>query len=84
MEAKIIVKTVKTKDGKKTFKSFKLVYENNNGKLVDCVMCKSIDETMKAKLEKTHKAVVVGDISISNNYEYPKAFIRSIEDVKEA
>lgn len=82
MEAKIIVKSMKTKDGKKTFKSYKLVDENNNGKLVDCVICKSVAKDMLTKIDEKHKCVVVGDISINYNYEYPKAFIRSIESVK--
>lgn len=82
MEAKIIVKTMKTKDGKKTFKSFKLVDDNNNGKLVDCVICKTVSKDMLAKIEEKHKCVVIGDISINHNYEYPKAFIRSIDSVE--
>lgn len=82
MRAKIIVKDCKTKDGKKSFKSYKLVDETNNGKLVDCVMCKSIDSVALAELNATHKAVIEGDISINHNYEYPKAFIRSIDKVE--
>lgn len=81
---KIIVKDCKSKDGKKEFKTFKLVDEANNGKLVDCVMCKTIDPAMRAELEKHHKANVEGDISISENYEYPKAFVRTITKVEKA
>lgn len=80
---KIIVKDCKSKDGKKEFKTYKLVDEDNNKKLVDCVMCKSIDPAMKAELDKHHKAYVIGDIEINNNaYEYPKAFIRQITNVE--
>ena len=78
---KIIIRTVKTKDGKKTFKSYKLVDEENNGKLVDCVMCKTISVEQKAVLDSMHKAEVSGDISINFNYEYPKAFVRTITDI---
>ena len=82
MEAKIIVKDCKSKDGKKSFKTFKLVGEN--GKLIDCVMCKSIEASKRAELESFYKAKVVGDISINYNYEYPKAFVRSLEQVEKA
>lgn len=80
-EVKIVVKDCKSKDGKKEFKSFKLVDTENGGKLIDCVMCKSIEATKLAELSGAHKAIVEGDISINNNYEYPKAFVRSLDKV---
>lgn len=79
-EVKILVKNATTKDGRK-FKSYKLVDSDNNGKLIDCVMCKSIEASKLDELSKTNKAVVEGDISINYNYEFPKAFVRSIDRV---
>ena len=84
MEAKIIVRDCKSKDGKKSFKSYKLVDEANNGKLIDCVMCKTIAPEAINALNANHKSKVVGDISINHNYEYPKAFIRSLDFVEKA
>lgn len=83
MEAKIIVRSVKGKDGRK-FNTFKLVDNDNHGKLVDCVICKTVSEEAINKLVKSGKAIVKGNISISNNFEYPKAFIRSLDEVIEA
>lgn len=80
---KVLVRDGQTKDGKKKFKSFKIVDEERQGKLVDCVMCKSIDDEKMSRLSKTHKAYITGDINISYNYEYPKAFVRQIDDIKE-
>lgn len=80
---KIIVRSVKGKDGRK-FNTYKIVDEENHGKLVDCVMCKSVgDETVK-KITEAKKCFIKGDISISNNFEYPKAFIRSVTEITEA
>lgn len=80
---RIVVKEVQSKDKKKTFKTYKVVDEDNKGKLVDCVMCKSVAPEMKAKLDDCVKAEINGDISINNTgYEFPKAFIRSIESVE--
>ena len=79
-EVKILVKNATTNDGRK-FKTYKLVDEANNGKLIDCVMCKSIEASKFDELSKCNKAVVQGDISINYNYEFPKAFVRTIEEV---
>lgn len=80
---KIIVKNGQTKDGKKKFKVYKLVDEENGGKLVDCVMCKSISSVMIEELSVCNKAKVTGDISINlYGYEYPKAFVRQIDSVE--
>lgn len=80
---KIIVKECTSKDGKKTFNTYKLVDEENGGRLVDCVMCKSISATAKEQLDSVHKAYVEGDISINRGgYEYPKAFIREIVNIE--
>lgn len=78
----VLVKDCKTKDGKKSFKSYKIVDNDNGGKLVDCVMCKTIDSKMKAELDTMYKAKIKGDISISHNYEYPKAFVRTIDEIE--
>ena len=43
----------------------------------------SVAPEMKAKLDDCVKAEINGDISINNTgYEFPKAFIRSIESVE--
>lgn len=83
MEVTIIVKDVQSKDKKKSFKTYKVVDKENGGKLTDTVMCKTIDPKMKALLDDCKKAKVVGDISINTTgYEYPKAFVRSIDSVE--
>ena len=80
---KVIVKEVKSKDGKKTFKTYKIVDEENNGKLVDAVMCKSIKSSMLDTLNECKKATVTGIAHINHNgFEFPKAFITSIEKVE--
>ena len=80
---KIVVKDCTSKDGKKKFKTYKLVDEENGGRLTDCVMCKTINATQLEELNSCKKAWVAGDISINTTgYEYPKAFIRSLNSVE--
>lgn len=81
MAVRILVKNCKSKDGKKAFKSYKLVDDENNGKLIDCVMCKSIEASKMDELNKCVKAEIEGDYSINHGYEFPKAFIRSITSI---
>lgn len=80
---KVVVRNVKGKDGRK-FNTFKIVDEDNHGKLVDCVICKSVPEAVIKQITEAKKCFVKGDISINNNFEYPKAFIRSVTEVVEA
>lgn len=81
MEAKIIRKEATTRQGKK-FNAYKLVDEEKGGKLIDCVICKSVDPSMLGKLSACNKAGVIGDIEINDySYEFPKAFVRSLEAV---
>ena len=80
---KILVKDCQSKDGKKKFKTYKLVDEENGGRLTDCVMCKTIGSVYLEELSFCKKAYITGDISINTSgYEYPKAFIRSIDSVE--
>lgn len=81
---KILIKRdVKTKDGKKTFDSYTLVDEENGGKKIDTVVCKSVDPTKLKELRECNKAYITGDISVNMfGYEYPKAFIRSIDTIE--
>lgn len=82
-EFKVLVKDGETKDGKKKFKYYRIVDEKNNNKLVDTVMCKSVKSAMVDELNLCKKAVVTGIMHINNNgFEFPKAFITSIEKIE--
>ena len=85
VEYKIISRKVKSTDGKQEFDTFKVVDEENHNRLVDGVLCKSVDDKSKKQLIENGKSVVAGDIQIDRNgFEYPKAFIRSITSIKKA
>lgn len=80
---RMIIREVTTKDSKKTYKSYKIVDEDNRGRLVDCVMCKTISGVMLEELSVCNKAKVTGDITINTTgYEFPKAFVRQITSVE--
>lgn len=79
---KIIVREVTTKDGNKKFKTFKFVDEENKGKLIDCVLCKDVEEGPRKMLNSCNKAQVDGEVYVErHSYEYPRAFVRSISQV---
>lgn len=78
---RIIPKQVTTKD-KKTFTAFKLVDDDNNGRLIDCVMCKGVKADQISEIAECHKAEITGEVQISQNYEFPKAFVKSIDSIK--
>lgn len=81
-EFKIIVKEVTTKDGKKKFKSFKFVDDENKGRLIDCVICKSVDDGALDIISSSKKVKVTGEVYVERNaYEYPKAFVRKATNV---
>lgn len=81
-EFKIIVREVTTKDGKKKFKSFKFVDEENQRRLIDCVICKSVDDGTLDIISSSKKVKVTGEVHVERNaYEYPKAFVRKATNV---
>lgn len=81
-EFKIIVREVTTKDGKQKFKTYKFVDEENKGILIDCVICKSVDDGALDTISKSKKVKVMGDVYVERNaYEYPKAFVRKATSV---
>lgn len=76
-ELKVIIKEVKTKDGK-TFKAFKAV--NESGALVDLRFRKDVDTR---ELEKCGKAVIVVDrfSDASARYEFPRYYAGNIVSI---
>ena len=83
METKIVVKEVKSKDGKKTFKTYKVVDSENHNRLIDAVICKSVDKKMVDTLNECNKATVTGNITINTTgFEFPKAFVKTIDSVE--
>lgn len=85
IKCKIISRKVKSQDGKQEFDTFKVVDEENHNRLVDGVLCKSVDDKYKKELVKNGKSLVTGDIQIDRNgFEYPKAFIRTITSIEKA
>lgn len=79
---KIVLREVSTKDGKKKFKTFKFVDEENKGKLIDCVICKGVEDGAIEMLNSCNKASIEGDVAVDRcGYEYPRAFVRTISNV---
>lgn len=82
---KVIVRSVKSRDGKQTFFAYKVVDEEDHCKLIDGVICKTVDTAKLEQLQANKKSVITGDISINREgYEYCKAFIRTIDSVEKA
>ena len=79
----VVQRNVETKDKKKKFDVFKIIDEENGGRKVDTVMCKSVDNAMLAELRECNKAYITGNITVNRTqFEYPKAFVRTIDTVE--
>lgn len=74
-EIKLIKRTGKTKDGKE-FDAFKLVKEN--GKLIDAHFKKDCNMSVFANGSKF--VCKVGYLQISENYEFPRAYVGEIDE----
>lgn len=82
---KVIVRNVKSRDGKQTFFAYKVVDDEDHGKLVDGVICKTVEASKLEELQANGKSVITGDITINREgYEFCKAFIRTIDSVTKA
>lgn len=75
----LVVKEVKSKDGR-AFKVVKVVGDHD--RLIDGVFCKAVDDETRAAVLKNSVCKIKGNVSIdTQNFKYPKAFIRYIDEI---